>query len=122
MLKLKFQYLGHQMQTGDSLEKTLNVGKDWGQEKGTTEDEMAGWHHRLNAHELVQTPGDGEGQGSLVCCGPWGRETSDITWQLNNKLAFILITSYNMETTHWDFDYIVNCSYLQKLNLKPRTI
>jgi len=61
---------------------------------------MAGWHHQLNAHELGQTPGDGEGQGSLVCCGPRGHEKSDITWRLNNKLAFILITSYNMETTH----------------------
>ena len=69
------------------------------QEKGTTEDEMAGWHLRLNAHDLGQTPGDGEGQGSLACYGPRGREKSDITWRLNNnKLAFILITSYNMET------------------------
>ena len=41
---------------------------------------MAGWHHQLNAHELGQTPGDGEGQGSLVCCGPWSHEKSDITW------------------------------------------
>ena len=58
---------------------------------------MAGWHHQLNAHELGQTPGDGEGQGSLACCGPWGHEELDITWRLNNnKLVFILITSYNM--------------------------
>ena len=64
-----------------------------------TEDEMVGWHHRFNGHELGQTPGDGEGQGSLACCGRQGREKSDITWRLNNnKLAFILITSYNMET------------------------
>ena len=41
-----------------------------------TEDEMVGWHHRLNGHEFEQTLGDGEGQGSLVCCGPWGRKAS----------------------------------------------
>ena len=55
---LKLQYLGHLMQRSDS-------GKDWGQEKGTTEDEVAEWHHRLNAHECEQALGDGEGQGSL---------------------------------------------------------
>ena len=48
--------------------------KDWGQEKkGTTEDEMVGWHHRLNGHEFEQAPGVGDGQGGLVCCSPWGR-------------------------------------------------
>ena len=51
MLKLKFQYFGHLMRRVDSLEKT-DAGRDWGQEeKGTTEDGMAGWHHRLNGHE-----------------------------------------------------------------------
>ena len=49
MLKLKLQYFGHLMRRVDSLEKT-DAGRDWGQEKGTTEDEMAGWHHRLNGH------------------------------------------------------------------------
>ena len=47
--------------------------------KGVTEDEMFGWHHRLNGHESEQTPGDGEGQGSLVCCNPWGHKESDTT-------------------------------------------
>ena len=51
--------------------KDTDAGKDWGQEeKGVTEDEMVGWHHRLTGHEFEQTPGDGEGQGSLVCCSP----------------------------------------------------
>jgi len=50
-----------------------------------TEDEMVGWHHRLNGHEFEQVPGDGEGQGSLACCGPWGCKQSDGTGQLNNK-------------------------------------
>ena len=50
-----------------------------------TEDEMVGWHHGLNGHEFEQTRGDGEGQGSLECCGPWGRKELDTTEQLNNK-------------------------------------
>ena len=48
-----------------------------------TEDEMVGWHHRLNRLEFEQTPGDGEGQGSLACCGPWGHKELDVTEQLN---------------------------------------
>ena len=48
-----------------------------------TEDEMVGWHHRLNAHEFEQTPGVGDGQGGLVCCGPWGHEKLDTTERLN---------------------------------------
>ena len=51
-----------------------------------TEDEMAGWHHRLNGHE--QTPGDGEEQGSLVCCSSWGRKESDTTERLNNNKIY----------------------------------
>ena len=49
-----------------------------------TADEMVGWHHRLNGHEFKRTPGDSEGQGSLVCCNPWGHKESDMTEQLNN--------------------------------------
>ena len=51
-----------------------------------TEDDMVGWHHRLNGHEFEQAPGDGEGQGSLECCSPWGRKELDTAEQLNNKL------------------------------------
>ena len=50
-----------------------------------TEDEMVGWHHRLVGHEFEQAPGVGNGQGSLVCCSPWGRKESDTTEQLNNN-------------------------------------
>ena len=46
---------------------------------------MVEWHHRLNEYEFEQTLGDGEGQGSLVCCSPWGHQESDLTEQLNNK-------------------------------------
>ena len=49
------------------------------EEKGETEDEMVGWHHRLNGHEFDQTPGHSEGQGSLVCCSPQARKESDTT-------------------------------------------
>ena len=69
-------------------EKDPDAGKDWGQEaKGTTEDEMVGWYHWLNGHEFEQTLGDGEGQGSLVCCSPWGLKESDMTARLNNRLG-----------------------------------
>ena len=79
MLKLKLQYFGHLTQRVDSLEKT-DVGRDWGQEeKGTTEDEMAGWHHRLDGHEFGWTPGVGFGQGGLACCNSWGHKESDKT-------------------------------------------
>ena len=50
-----------------------------------TEDEMVGWHHRLDGHEFEQTLGDSEGQGSLVCCSPWGCKELDITERMNNK-------------------------------------
>ena len=74
------------MWRADSLEKTLNAGKDWKQEeKGMTEDEMIGWHHWLNEDEFEPTLGDSEGQGGLVCCSPWGHKDWDTTKQLNNK-------------------------------------
>ena len=61
-----------------------------------TEDEMVGWHHRVNGHELEQTPGDGEEQGSLAHCSPWGHKESDMTQDLNNNnnnTAFSLVAS-----------------------------
>ena len=62
------------------MEKDPDAGKDGGQEeKGATEDETVGWHHRLNGHEFEQTHGDSEGQGSLACCSPWGHKESDTT-------------------------------------------
>ena len=69
--KLKLQYFVHLMQKANSLEKTLMLGKIE-EEKGVTEDEMVGWHHQLDGHEFEKTLGDGEGQGSLACCSPWG--------------------------------------------------
>ena len=63
--------------------KDPDAGRDWGQEKGTTEDEMAGWHHQLNGHEFEWTPGVCDGQGGLACCNSWGRKESDTTEWLN---------------------------------------
>ena len=83
-LMLKLQYFGHLMWSADSLNKDPHVGKDWKQEeKETTEDEMVGWHHRLNGREFEQTLGDSEGQGSLACCSPRGCQESDTTEWLN---------------------------------------
>ena len=80
MLKLKLQHFGHLMPRADSLEKTLMAGKDWRQEeKGMTEDEMVGWHHRLDVHEFEQALGVGDGQGCLACCSPWGFKELDTT-------------------------------------------
>ena len=68
------------------IRKNPDAGKDWGQEeKGTTEDEMVGWHHQLNGHEFEQTPRDGEEQGSLACCSPWGHKESGMTERLNKN-------------------------------------
>ena len=80
MLKLKLQYFGHLMKRANSLERTLMLGKIEGRRRsGATEDEMVGWHHRLNRYEFGQTPGDGKGQGSLVYCSSWGHKESDTT-------------------------------------------
>ena len=64
--------------------KDPNAGRDWGQEgKGMTEDEMAGWHHRLDGHGFGWTPRVGDGQGGLACCDSWGHKESDTTEWLN---------------------------------------
>ena len=66
--------------------KNSDCGKDWAQEeKGMTEDEMVGWHHRLDGHEFEQALGAGDGQGGLACCSPWGHKELKMTEPLNNK-------------------------------------
>ena len=87
MLKLKPQYFGHLMwRTDDSLEKTLCWERLKAEEKGTTEDEMVGWHHSLDGHEFEQASGAGDGQGSLACCSPWGRRVGH-DWAAELKKA-----------------------------------
>ena len=73
--------------------KDSDAGRDWGQEKGTTEDEMAGWHHGLDGRESEWTPEVGDGQGGLVCCDSWGHKESDMTEQLNWNLSYELLQS-----------------------------
>ena len=79
------------------IRKDPDAGKDWRQEeKGMTEDEIVGWHHWLNGHEFEQTLGDGEGQGSLMCCSPLGCRDSDTTEQMhNNKSPYTSKYNYN---------------------------
>ena len=67
MLKLKLLYFGHLMRRADSLEKTLMLGGIGGRRRRGQQDEMAGWHHRLDGHEFESTPGVGDGQGGLAC-------------------------------------------------------
>ena len=79
--------------------KDAYAGKDWRrEEKGMTEDEMVGWHHRLDGHEFEQAPAFGDGQGSLGCCSPWDRKESNMTERLNwseqKDLCKKLVTLY----------------------------
>ena len=74
---LKLQYFGHLMGRADSLEKALMLGKIKGRRRRGQQDEMVGWHHELRGHEFKQIPGDSEGQGSLMCCSPWGHKELD---------------------------------------------
>ena len=72
--------------------KDSDAGRDWGQEeKETTEDDMAGWHHGLNGREFEWTPGVGDGQEGLACCNSWGHKKSDTTEQLN-WTEYIILT------------------------------
>jgi len=86
--------------------KDPDAGKDWRQvEKGTTEDEMVGWHHQLNGHEFEQALEIGDGQGSLVCCSPWGRRVGH-NW----------VTELNWIGMLWYF--VLICNSPQKYNVK----
>ena len=83
-IKLKLQLLWPPDVKSWLIRKDPDAGKDWGkEEKGTTEDEMAGWHHWLDAHEFGWTPGVGDGQGGLACCNSCGRKELDTTERLN---------------------------------------
>ena len=81
MLKLKLQYFGHLMRRANSLEKTLMLGKIEGRRRRGQQKMrwIVGWHHRLDGHEFEQALGNGEGQGGLACCSPWGLKEPDRT-------------------------------------------
>ena len=84
--------------------KDSDAGRDWGQvEKGTTEDEMAGWHHWLDGREIEWTLGVGDGQAGLACCDSWGHKESDMTERLNwtdSIFAFHLLSSLYEEVRY----------------------
>ena len=84
MMKLKLQNVGHLMERATHWKRPWCWEKLKAEEKGTTEDEMVGWHHWFPRHEFEQAMGDGEGQESLACCSPWGSE-SDMAEQMNNN-------------------------------------
>ena len=105
------------------IKKDSDAGRDWGQEeKGTTEDEMAEWHHRLNGHEFEWTLGVGDGQGGLACCNSWGRTELDTTEQLIwshlsllvvfSLLLYILSSCCNLLFFHWK-----KCNNTYKFNI-----
>ena len=97
-----------------TLRKDPVAGKDWRQEKGTTEDEMVGWHHWLNGHEFERALGDAEGQGNPMCYSPGGRKESDMTERLNKQtknqsLLSLHLTrdriSPNLENNHQELQH-----------------
>ena len=118
------------MQTDDSLEKSLMLGKIEDRRRAElSEDELSGQHHRCNEHELQQTLGDGEGKGGLMCCSPWGCKELDTTGLLNNnkrlssakweKAGFlfcvsnILFSSFSLQLKLWEFKInILACELL----------
>ena len=82
--------------------KDSDAGRDWGQEeKGMTEDEMAGWHHRLDVREFEWTLVDGDGQGGLVCCNSWGRKELDTTERLNWILHCVYVPQLSYPFICW---------------------
>ena len=91
MLKLKLQYFGHLIWGTDSTGKDPDAGKDWGrEEKGMTEDEMAGWHQQLDGRESEWTLEVDDGQGVLACCDSWCREeldTTELNWTMNKPFV-----------------------------------
>jgi len=93
--------------------KDPDAGRDWGQEeKGTTENEMTGWHHWLDGRESEWTPGVGDGQGGLVCCNSWGHKELDMTERLN-------WTEPNWITLHYWFESAMGVHVFPILNSSP---
>ena len=106
------------------IEKDSDARRDWGQEeKETTEDETAGWHHWLNGREFEWTPGVGDGQGGLACCNSWGCKESDMTEQLNwlnwlicqlfYCLVLFICPCLMIEEQYWWHQYDILCFHIQ---------
>ena len=112
MLKLKLQYFGHLMQSW-LIGKESDAGRDWVQEeKGTTEDEMAGRHHWLNGRESEWSPRVGDGQGGLACCDAWGRKESDMTERLNWTELSDWMAAHNLCCyIHWEVRSVLRLKF-----------
>ena len=101
--------------------KDPDAGRDWGQEKkGTTEDKMAEWHHRLDGHEFEWTPGVGDGQGGLACCNLWDHKTSDRTELLNWTELKTLFSAVGHP--FWIVKYTWSGQTLKKFQFKNSTV
>ena len=115
MLKLNLQYFGHLTRRNWLTGKNPDAGKDWGQEeKGTTEDEMVGWHRWHDGHEFEQIPAVGDGQGGLACCSPWGCKESDMTEWLN-------LTDLSLTWKGWSSE-ILNLADIHRHTDPPGTL
>ena len=101
MLKLKLQLWPLDAKSW-LIWKGPDAGKEWGEEeKGLREGTMVRWHHRYNGHGFRWTPGFGDGQGGLACCGSWGRKYSDTTEWLNwTELYYVIIFKPNIQNKH----------------------
>ena len=119
MLKLKLQYFGHLMRRVDSLEKTVMLGGTGGRRRRGWQDEMAGWHHRLNGHEFEWTLGAGDGQGGLACWDPRGRKElntterlnwTELNWTSTGLLKFPRFPSLSI-IHYWDFCITILYNY-----------
>ena len=113
-----------------------DAGRDWGQEeKGTTEDEMAGWHHWLDGRGSQWTPGVGDGQGGLACCSSWGCKESDttewliwsdLTWlksSLGFSAAYHTGLNFLLISDTWELNFFpIFCEFIYYLKLKKKCI
>ena len=114
LLKLKFQYCGHLMGRGWLIGKDPDAGRNWRwEEKGTTEDEMVGWHHWLSGQEFEWTPGVGDGQGGLASCSSWGHIESGMMSNWTELNWMVKWYFYSSQNTYYKF---------LKLNLNPAKI
>ena len=121
MLKLKLQYFGHQIWL---IWKDPDAGKDWGQEeKGMTEDEMVGCHHRLNGHGFGWTLGAGDGHGGLVRCGSWGHSDSNMTeWQIWTELNWYLKYACSLLPSSVQFSSLSHVQVCCAISCRPLPI
>ena len=98
--------------------KDSDAGKDWRhEEKGTTDDEMVGWHHWLDGQEFEQAPAVGDGQGSVACCSSWGDKESDMTEWLNWIISHMTLDNLNYDSCDWGTEFLVvfNCNHFKFL-------